>query len=112
MYSLRNTRNGLREEFDICVVQRVKFTYTFIIHVFVHVTLIWLCNLPTRCMHAISWLISRYPGKSRNGNKNKKKATLRCPQCNAKVSHEDEFCGCGKLLLLDENYDAISDSEG
>jgi len=43
---------------------------------------------------------------------NKKKTTIRCPQCNAEVSPSDEFCSeCGKLLLLDENYDAVSDEQ-
>ena len=32
-----------------------------------------------------------------------------CPQCGAEVSPSDEFCECGKLLLIDENYDAIAD---
>jgi predicted amidophosphoribosyltransferase len=36
---------------------------------------------------------------------------LYCPQCGSEVSPEDEFCECGKLLLLDEDYDAITDEE-
>ena len=40
----------------------------------------------------------------------KKSKKLHCPRCGAEVSREDEFClECGKLLLSDENYDAISD---
>lgn len=39
---------------------------------------------------------------------NKKK--IYCPQCGAEVTPAEEFCSqCGKLLELDENYDAISD---
>ena len=45
-------------------------------------------------------------------NMSKKKATPRCPQCNAEVSSSDEFCSeCGKLLLINENYDSITDEE-
>ena len=40
-----------------------------------------------------------------------KKKTITCPQCGSEVTLEDEFCECGKLLLLDENYDAIADEE-
>jgi hypothetical protein len=36
---------------------------------------------------------------------------LYCPQCGSEVSPEEEFCECGKLLLLDEDYDAITDEE-
>jgi len=37
---------------------------------------------------------------------------MKCPQCGSEVSLEDEFCSeCGKLLLLDEAYDAISDEQ-
>lgn len=34
-----------------------------------------------------------------------------CPQCGSEVALDDEFCECGKLLLLDEDYDAIADEE-
>jgi predicted amidophosphoribosyltransferase len=46
--------------------------------------------------------------------KSKKKAESKkyyCPQCGAEVDPSDEFCECGKLLLLDENYDAIADED-
>lgn len=40
----------------------------------------------------------------------KKAEKLYCPQCGAEVSPSDEFCSeCGKLLLLNENYDAYAD---
>jgi hypothetical protein len=41
----------------------------------------------------------------------KKVAKKYCPQCGSEVDAEDEFCDCGKLLLLDEDYDAIADEE-
>jgi len=35
---------------------------------------------------------------------------LYLPQFDAELSPEDEFCSeCGKLLVLDEDYDAVSD---
>ena len=34
-----------------------------------------------------------------------------CPQCGSEVDPDDEFCECGKLLLLDEDYDAYADEE-
>jgi predicted amidophosphoribosyltransferase len=35
-----------------------------------------------------------------------------CSQCGSEITPEDEFCSeCGKRLLLDENYDALSDEE-
>lgn len=40
------------------------------------------------------------------------KETDTCPQCNAEVSPEDEFCfQCGKLLLLDEDLDVLDDED-
>ncbi len=42
----------------------------------------------------------------------KKKETIRCPPCGAKVEFTDEFCFCcGKLLFFNETYDAIADEE-
>ena len=45
--------------------------------------------------------------KTKKGTKPKKF----CPQCGSEVDPDDEFCECGKLLLLDEDYDAIADEE-
>jgi hypothetical protein len=47
---------------------------------------------------------------SKKSEKTKPKK-LYCPQCGAEVDPNDEFCNCGKLLLLDEDYDAIADEE-
>lgn len=43
--------------------------------------------------------------------KKSKPKKLHCPQCGAEVSPSDEFCECGKLLLLDEAYDATADEQ-
>ena len=44
--------------------------------------------------------------------KKQKEEKLYCPQCGAEVDPDDEFClECGKLLFLDEDYDAISDEQ-
>jgi len=44
--------------------------------------------------------------------KKSKSKKLHCPQCGSEVDPSDEFClECGKLLLLDEAYDAISDEQ-
>jgi len=37
------------------------------------------------------------------------KPKLYCPQCGAEVSPSDEFCECGKLLLVSEAYDTYAD---
>lgn len=40
------------------------------------------------------------------------KPRLLCPRCDAEIDPTDEFClECGKLLLLDEAYDAINDEQ-
>ena len=40
----------------------------------------------------------------------KKEEKLYCPQCGSEVDASDEFClECGKLLLLDEDYDVYAD---
>ncbi len=36
---------------------------------------------------------------------------LYCPQCGAEVQPCDEFCECGKLLLVSEDYDAYADEQ-
>jgi len=42
----------------------------------------------------------------------KKEVKKLCPRCGSEVDQDDEFClECGKLLLLDEDYDAVSDEE-
>jgi len=41
----------------------------------------------------------------------KKEEKLHCPQCGAEVSPSDEFCECGKLLLVSEAYDAYADAQ-
>lgn len=39
----------------------------------------------------------------------KKKDIQRCPQCGSEVETDDESClQCGKLLLIDEDYDAYA----
>jgi len=43
--------------------------------------------------------------------KKSKPKKIYCPQCGAEVSPSDEFCECGKLLLVSEAYEAISDEE-
>jgi len=45
--------------------------------------------------------------KPENESKHKKL----CPQCGSEVDSDDEFCICGRLLLLDEDYDAASDEQ-
>lgn len=45
--------------------------------------------------------------KRKKGSKESRKG--RCPQCGSEVNPEDECCDCGKLLLLDEKYDAYAD---
>lgn len=34
-----------------------------------------------------------------------------CPQCGAEVHSFAEFCECGKLLLVSEDYDAYADAQ-
>jgi len=34
---------------------------------------------------------------------------LYCPQCGSEIEPSEEFCECGKLLLVEEDYDAVSD---
>ena len=41
----------------------------------------------------------------------KKPKKLYCPQCGSEVDPSDEFCECGKLLLLDESYDGYADAQ-
>ena len=48
---------------------------------------------------------------SKRTKKKSKPTKLYCPQCGAEVNPNDEFCDCGKLLLLDEDYDAIADED-
>jgi len=50
--------------------------------------------------------------KRKKKTKKEEKPKLLCPQCGSEVEQDDEFCvACGKLLLLDEDYDAIADEE-
>ena len=50
--------------------------------------------------------------RSRAKKPKKEKPKLLCPQCGSEVDPSDEFClECGKLLLLDEDYDAYADAQ-
>lgn len=43
--------------------------------------------------------------------KSKSQPKCYCPQCGAEVDPSDEFCECGKLLIVQEAYDAYADAQ-